>query len=137
MLHNYNDGDGNNGEGMSTIRWFTLTTPMDHARRIIATTEALRQHHAVRGGGHASLQAQRKAAANFQATMQPSWRGLESLLLDGGTSTHVLRVIMAQRRDGDTTQDMSVAVVTAARGQSRAAAQLALERARFDARQVH
>ena len=118
---------------------------MDQARRIISTTEAFRRHHAIRGGGHVSIQAQRKAVNDFQSAMQPCWRGLEFLLLNGGNSTHVLRVVdIASQWYGrgncqqpyDHTHDMTVAVAIAARKQSRAAAHLALERARFDAKQV-
>ena len=143
------ESDGETGgEVISPMGWFvwtTTTTPMDQARRIISTTEAFRRHHAVRGGGHVSIQAQRKAVNDFQSAMQPCWRGLEFLLLNGGNSTHVLRVVdIASQWYGrgncqqpyDHTHDMTVAVAIAARKQSRAAAHLALERARFDAKQV-
>lgn len=117
--------------GSSPLK-FLATSPHEQARRIVTATANLLTAHAQRGGGRASLRAQAAAAAEYQASMQAAaiWRGLESLIMDNrAVHDHAVSVLLAQQCHHEP-------IWQAARVHSRPAAQLAMERARFDAHQV-
>ena len=132
-------------EGGTTTGWhWSNTSAHDQARRIAHATLDVLSAQAKRGGGCASLGHQATAARHYQASMAvaPQWRGLESLIVSTNVQDHVVQVLLAQQQQQRAQQqDASkllpcALVVQAVRIHSRPAAQLAMERARFDAKQV-